>query len=135
MAIAQMSSDDRPMPTYLIEIHMGDVGEPELERAVRMLDAAHRRLQGSATGRRQAIAGVSREDGRLICLVEAPSHDEAQRLVDVALLPNARIREITELGGARLLGSHPRGDVDPGVDTELVEDVVDVRLDGPLGQE
>lgn len=114
---------------------MGDAGEPELERAVRMLNAAQIRLRGSSTVTRETIAGVSREDRRLVCLIEAPSLDAAQRLVRIALLPSARIREITHLAGADLLSDHPRGDVHPGVEAKLVENVVDVSLDGPLGQE
>ena len=52
----------------------------ELERAVRMLDAAQTRMQGSAIATRAIIAGLSREDGRLVCLIEAPSLEAARRL-------------------------------------------------------
>ena len=123
------------MATFLIEIHMADAGDGELERAVRMLNAAQTRMNGSGIVTRATIAGLSREDGRLVCLVEAPSLEAARRLLGVALLPGGRIREITRLAGTPSLGSHPSGDGDPGVDTELVEDVVDVRLDSALGQE
>jgi hypothetical protein len=115
---------------------MADAGVPELERAVRMLEAAQTRMRGTATVTRPIIAGLSREDGRLVCLIEATSLESARRLVSVALLPPGRIREITHLAGTHLLGSrHPGGNVDPGVESELVEDVVDVGLDGALGQE
>jgi hypothetical protein len=121
---------------YLIEIHMADAGRPELERAVRMLEAAATRLRGSATVTRTILAGLRQEDGRLVCLIAATSLDSARRLVRAALLPPGRIREISQVAGTDLLGSrHPRGDVDPGVESELVEDVVDVGLDGALGQE
>jgi hypothetical protein len=124
------------MPNFLIEVHMADAGALELERAVRMLEAAQTRMRGTATVTRTIIAGLSREDGRLVCLIEATSLESARRLVSVALLPPGRIREITHLAGTHLLGSrHPGGDVDPGVESELVEDVVDVGLDGALGQE
>jgi hypothetical protein len=121
---------------FLIEVHMAGAGELELERAVRMLDAAQTRMRGSATVTRTIIAGFSREDGRLVCLIEATSLASARSLVSLALLPPGRIREIAYLAGKHLLGSrHPGGDVDPGVESELVEDVVDVGLDGALGQE
>ena len=115
---------------------MADAGALELERAVRMLEAAQTRTRGTDTVTRTIIAGISREDGRLVCLIEATSLESARRLVSVALLPPGRIREITHLAGTHLLGGrHPGGDVDPGVESELVEDVVDVGLDRPFGQE
>jgi hypothetical protein len=115
---------------------MADAGELELERAVRMLEAAQNRMRGTTTVTRAIIAGLSREDGRVVCLIEAPTMESARRVVSVALLPPGRIREITHLAGTHLLGGrHPGGDVDPGVESELVEDVVDVGLDGALGQE
>ena len=124
------------MPIFLIEVHMADAGSLEVERAARMMDGAQARLRGAAIATRTIISGLSRDDGRLICLIEAPSLDAARRLVSLALLPSGRIREITHLTGRDLLRSqHPGSDVDPGVDPELVEDVVDVRLDGALGQE
>lgn len=124
------------MPIFLIEVHMADAGTLEVERAARMLDGAQARMQGSAPVTRAIVVGFSREDGRLVCLVESPSRDSARRLVSLALLPSGRIREITHLAGTDLLRSqHPGSDVDPRVDSELVEDVVDVRLDGALGQE
>lgn len=124
------------MPTYLIEVHLADAGAFELERATRMLVAAQSRMRGQASFARTIFAGLSREDGRLVYLVEAASLESARRTVSLALLPPGRIREITNLADAHLLGGrHPRGDADPGVETELVEDVVDVGLNGPLGQE
>ena len=115
---------------------MGDVGAPELERATRMLVAAQSRMRGQATFAPPMVAGLSREDGRLVCLVYAVSLESARRMVSLALLPPGRIREITDLADAHLFGGrHPRGDADSGVEAELVEDVVDVGLDGPLGQE
>lgn len=124
------------MPTYLIEAPMTDPGEVELERAMRLLVAAQSRLGGSMPATRTIIAGLSRPDGRFVCLIEAPSLESAQRLVGLALLPPARIREITDVAALALLGGgHPGRDVHPRVEAELVEDVVDVRLDGPLGQE
>ena len=124
------------MPQFLVEIHMADAEQRELARAVEMLEAAQARSRGAGKVAPAIIAGLSREDGRLVCLIEATSLESAQRLVSVALLPAGRIREITPVTGRRLLRArHPGGDVDPGVEPELVEDVVDVGLDRALGQE
>jgi choline dehydrogenase-like flavoprotein len=114
---------------------MAGAGEQELKRAVRMLEAAQTRMQGSATVTPTVTSGHSREDGRLVCLVEATNLEWARRLVSVAQLPPGRIRQITHLAGTHLLGSHPGSDVDPRVESELVEDVVDVGFNGALGQE
>ncbi len=125
----------RDVSVFLIEVHLGDAGTLEVERAARMLDAAQARMKGTAAVTRTLMAGISPGDGRLICLVEATSLDAVRRMVSLALLPHGRIREITHLAAMHLLGGHPGSDVDPGVDAELVEDVVHVSLDGPLGQE
>jgi hypothetical protein len=127
--------DHGAMPHFLVEVHMSNAGELELERAVRMLEAAQERFRDGPVAR-PIIAGISRGDDRLICLIEAPTLALARRTVAVALLPPGRIREIAEITGSRLPGpGNPRGDVDPGAEAELVEDVVDMRLDGSLGQE
>lgn len=136
MAGGGAALDHGAMPHFLVEIHMSNAGDLEVERAVRMLEAAQVRLQHEATLTRPVIAGISPEDGRLICLIDAPTLAAARRTVAVALLPPGRIREIAHLTGSRLLGARdPRGDADAGAETQLVEDVVDVRLDGTLGQE
>ena len=60
------------MPTFLIEIHMADAEDREFDRAVRLLNAAQTRLLEAGTDTRTTIVGLSREDGRLVCLVDAP---------------------------------------------------------------
>ena len=96
------------MPTYLIEAHVADAGAFELERATRMLVAAQSRMRGQATFARTIFAGLSREDRRLVYLVEAAGLESARRMVTLALLPPGRIREITTLADAHLLGGgHP----------------------------
>jgi hypothetical protein len=124
------------MPKYMVEIHMPDAGELELDRAMRMLEAAQARVRRTTNVTCAITATYLREDGRLFFVIEAPNRDSARRLVSLALLPVGRIRQIRHLAGSQLLGGrHPGGDVHPGVESELVEDVVDVGLDGALGQE
>lgn len=136
MAGGQGGIDHGVMPHFLVEFHLADAGDLELERAVRILRDAQERVAEPAPGERLIIAGISRGDGRLVCLIEATSLVAARRTVAVALLPPGRIREIRLMAGSGLFGTgDPRGDADPGAESELVEDVVDMRLDRPLGQE
>ena len=72
------------MPIYLTEVHLATASEHELERAVRMLDAAMDRMPESLHPTRTVFAGHSREDGRLVCLIEAASIEAARRLVSLA---------------------------------------------------
>ena len=133
---ARTASNHRDMSYYLVEIHMKEARRRELERVRRLLDAAQSRMRARAGRTRLVGAGLSREDGRLLCLIEASSPELARHMVSLALLPAGRPREITLLAERRLLGAgDPGGDVDPGVEAELVEDVVDVGLDGALGEE
>jgi hypothetical protein len=85
------------MPFFLAEIPVNEATPPELELAARTLDAAQARLRRTATAARTVIAGATHQDGRLVCLVEAPSIDVVRRLVAMALLPAGRIREITHV--------------------------------------
>jgi hypothetical protein len=85
------------MPFFLVEIPMNNAGQPELELAARTLDAGQARLQRRATTARTVIAGVTYENGRLVCLVGAPSFDVVRSLVTLALLPAGRIQEITRV--------------------------------------
>jgi hypothetical protein len=123
------------MPTFLIRIHLADAEEHEFDRAVRLLDAAQARLLQARANSRITIVARGREDGGLAFVVEAPNVEAARLLVGVALLPGARIREITNGAEARLLGSHPGSDARPGAEAELVEGVVDMGLDGALREE
>jgi hypothetical protein len=123
------------MPTFLIEIHIADAGDREVDRAVRLLNAAQTRLRDAGTDTRTTVVGLVREDGRLVCLVDAPDVESARRLVGLALLPGGRVREITHLAETLSSGSDPGSDARPRAEAELVEDVVDVRLDGALREE
>jgi hypothetical protein len=96
------------MPTYWSEVHMSDAGAFELERATRMLVAAQSRMRRQATFGRTTFASLSRDDGRLVYLVEAGTLESARRMLSFALLPPGRIRETTNLANPHLLrGRHP----------------------------
>ncbi len=136
MVASGQARDHAVMAYFLVEIHMSGAGQLELDRALELLEVAQSRLREGDTQMSAITAGFSRVDGRLVCLIKATNLESARLLVSVALLPSGRIREITHLTQRRLLGSRdPGGDVDARVETELVEDVVDVGLDRPLGQE
>ena len=97
---------------YLIEIPVRETSEVEVERATRTLRVAELRLRSRSGAPRAVATGVATDDGRLLCLVEASSADEVRRLVALALLPEARIRELIQLdppvwrGDARDSRSH-----------------------------
>jgi hypothetical protein len=88
------------MPYFLVEIPMNDPGGVELQRATRTFGAAQARLPSSPNATRMLLAGVTPDDGRLVCLIEAPGLDEARHLVSLALLPAGRIREVIHLSCA-----------------------------------
>jgi hypothetical protein len=85
------------MPLFLIEIPMTEPGQVELERATRTLETAQARLRRSRTATRMLIAGITAEDGRLVCLIEAPGLETVRHLVSLALLPAGRIQEVKHL--------------------------------------
>jgi hypothetical protein len=124
------------MPIFLVEVHVPGGRQLELDRARRMLESAQARMSGSAMVTTAWSGGPDGGGARLVCVIEGDSVETARRLIGVALVPHGRIREISEGARDRLFRArYPPGDVDPGLETELVQDVVDVRLDGPLGQE
>jgi hypothetical protein len=136
MCRAREANDDRNMAIFLIEVHIPDAGASELELAVGLLVAARLRMRGPASVAQAILTGFSRVDGRLICLIELTSLESAERLVSLALLPPGRIREIIPIADVALLdGRDPGGDGNPRVEAELVEDVVNMGLDGPLREE
>lgn len=88
------------MPQYIVEIRLPGVGRPEMARLARVLGSANARLGHVA---RVVTAWVGRNDGRLVCTVEAPSADAVRHLITTALLPSGRIDEIiTVLGPAEI---------------------------------
>ena len=54
------------MPNFLVEIHVADAGQLVLERATRMLEAASPGSAGRGCVTRTIVAGLSREDDRLL---------------------------------------------------------------------
>ena len=124
------------MPNFFVELNVSRGRELELERAARMLESAEARMGGTATVMTHSIGGRDGGAERLVCLIEADTPEAADRVMRVALVPHGRIREISERARNRLLRArYPRGDVDPRLEAELVQDVVDVSLDGALGEE
>jgi hypothetical protein len=130
------------MNYFLVEIPLQQPDGMDIGRATRTLHAAQARLSHSAITVRPLAAGVTSGDGRLVCLMEAGAAEQVRSLVSLALLPAGRIREVLRvplIRGDRFPSAigwlNPGADLAPRVDTELVEDVVEVRFDGPLGDE
>ena len=121
------------MTCFLVEIPVPQSDGVELERATRALRAAQSRLSRNAIAVRLLIAGFTKGDGRLVCLVEAPAAEAVRKLVALAFLPAGRIREVSVV--VSVGGQDPSGDLGSGAEAQLVEDVVDMRLHGSLGDE
>src|ERR1700712_1587761 len=83
------------MRYFLVEIPMPQIGPRDSARAAEALRAAQSRLCGRATVPRARFAGISHQDDRLICLIEASAAQAARALVTLALLPTRPIREIS----------------------------------------
>ena len=124
------------MPSFVVALNLKGGRGPELVRAARMLDAAGARSSATATVTVRSFRGRGGEGVRHVCLIGAEGIEAAQHLMSVALVPHGPIRAISDGARDRLLRArHPGGDVDPRLEPELVEDVVDVGLDRSLGQE
>lgn len=123
------------MRWFLVQIHVPHAGDKELERAMTTLRIARSRAPADAIGAHPFVFGVPGAD-RLVVLIEASTVGAVRTLIALAFLPAPQIREIlaVPLVGS-VDGDDPFGDLGPGAETQLVEDVVDVRLDGPLGHE
>jgi len=120
---------------YLADVRLRVKTGADISWIGESLDAAGRRLDGPNSGRQILSAVYVPDEGRLLCIVSAANEEDVHRLLEIALLPSARVHEVVDvLGGPRCL-RHPARDLDPGVDSEVVEDVGHVRLDGPLRQE
>ncbi|HVS07438.1 MAG TPA: hypothetical protein VHK65_14925 [Candidatus Dormibacteraeota bacterium] len=89
------------MPHYIVEIRLPGVGRSEVARVARVLKSANDRLANIA---RVVTASVGRDDGRLVCTVEAPTADAVRYLMSTALLPSGRIGEITTVLGPPDMG-------------------------------
>jgi hypothetical protein len=130
------------MRRFLVEIPVPQADRAALERATRTLSTAQSRLSSNATSVRLVIVGVAEHDDRLVCLIDAPTIDAVRSLAALAFLSTGRIREVVALDASRgatgasgVRGQNPGGDLGPGVESQLVEDVVDMGLDGAFGDE
>ena len=130
------------MNFFLVEIPLPQPDGMDVGRATRTLLAAQARLSNSAITVRPLAAGVTRGDGRLVCLIEAEAAEQVRSLVSLALLPAGRIRKVLRVSlpsgsgvPSVIEGPKPGADLAPRVDSELVQDVVDVGLHGSLGDE
>ena len=81
----------RLVPHFLVEIHMAAAGQLELERATPACWMPHSPAWKGGMITRTIVAGLSREDDRLLYLIEAGGPTSARRLFAVALLPAGRI--------------------------------------------
>jgi hypothetical protein len=84
-----------PMRCFLVEIPLQQIGPRDSERALGALRTAQSRLGRSGIIARLLFAGTSRDDDRLICLMEASAMPAVRALVALALLPAGRVRELT----------------------------------------
>lgn len=94
MFAGPVPSHHHDMPHYIVEIRLPGVERPEVSRVARVLRSANDRLGHTA---RVVTASVGRDDGRLVCTVEASDADAVRHLIDTALLPSGRIGEITQI--------------------------------------
>ena len=69
MLARALVNHNRDMPHYIVEIRLAGVGRGEMARLARLLRSANARLDRVA---RVVTASVGRNDGRLVCTVEAP---------------------------------------------------------------
>jgi hypothetical protein len=96
-------TDEHPdMPNYFVELNVTG-GELELDRAVRMLETAQRRMSGRSAVIPLSTGDRGRDTPRLVCLIEADSPEAAKRLMSVALVPHGPIREVSQRVRDRLL--------------------------------
>jgi hypothetical protein len=130
------------MSYFLVEIPARQSDAVDLERAARTLVAAQSRLSDGAITVRPLVVGVTSDDGRLVCLIEAEAVEEVRSLVALALLPAGRIREVRHLalpggicGPSDSGRPNPVANLAPRVDAELVQNVVDMGFHGSLGDE
>ena len=85
------------MSHFLVEIPRAGAARPELERLAWTLEAAQARLRRTPHRARVVFAGISAQEGRLVCLLEAPSIEAVRHLTSTALLPCGHVREIVAL--------------------------------------
>jgi hypothetical protein len=128
------------MNYFLVEIPAPQSDRVDLDRAMCTLRVAQARLWEKSIAVRPLLAGVTNDGAWLVFLIDAVTIEVVRSLVSLALLPAGRIREVLDLPGAISGPSNGRGP-EPGayfvprVDAKLVQDVVDMRFHGSLGEE
>ena len=101
------------MTWFLVEIPLSARDGARVALATSTLRAAQVRMSRSAIPVRLRFAGLTAVDGRLVCLIEAPTMGDVRDLVALAFLPAERLREIS--GVDLPCGQDPVGDLGSGV--------------------
>ena len=78
----------------LVELTLRVLAGSDLTWITESLAAACQRLDGSRPRPRVISAVYIPEDSQLMCVVEAASSEEVQRLFEMTLLPSVRIRDV-----------------------------------------
>ena len=79
---------------YTAEVRLQAQAGTDLSWIGQCLDAACRRLHGISPSLQILSAVHIPDDGRLSCVVGAPSREDVHRLFEIALLPSARVLEV-----------------------------------------
>jgi len=101
------------MTCFLVEIPLSGRDGARVALATSTLRAAHERMSRRAIPVRLRFAGLTAADGRMVCVIEAPTIGDARDLVALAFLPVERLREISGLDLS--CGQDPPGDLGSGV--------------------
>jgi hypothetical protein len=117
---------------YMAEVRLRVQAGEDISWIGESLGAAVRRLDRVSPSCRILSAVYVIDDGRICCVVNAASRKDVHRLLEIALLPAARVYEVVDVLAGTHLVRHPARDLDPGVDPEVVENVRHVGLDSPL---
>src|SRR5690348_8424421 len=85
------NAKETQMSTFMVERHLGGISMDDLGGAQRAAIAKGEELTASGTPVRYLRSTFAPQDGRCMCLFEADSSDDVQRLNDEAGIPYDRI--------------------------------------------